>query len=251
MRKQIHLLVIDPQNDFCSPANGALYVSGAENDMKRLAELVVRIAPKIDDIHVTLDSHHLVHIANPIFWVDSSGKHPNPFTLISASDVKNGVWNTRVPSYTNKSVQYLESLERTNRYVHCVWPPHCLIGTWGHGVVPELFDAVIGWEKEFAVVDYVTKGSNIWTEHFSAVQAEVPMPDDPTTQMNTVLIDVLEKADEIVIAGEAGSHCLANTVRDIANNFSDASYVRKLVLLEDCTSPVPGFEKCRWILSMK
>ena len=45
-----------------------------------------------------------------------------------------------------------------------------------------------------------------------------------------------------LFAGEAGSHCLANTVRDIANNFGDDSYVRRLVLLEDATSPVPGFE---------
>ena len=42
--------------------------------------------------------------------------------------------------------------------------------------------------------------------------------------------------------GEAGSHCLANTVRDVANNFGDDSYVKRLVLLEDATSPVPGFE---------
>ena len=48
--------------------------------------------------------------------------------------------------------------------------------------------------------------------------------------------------DLVAIAGEAGSHCLANTVRDVANNFGDDAYVRRLVLLEDATSPVPGFE---------
>jgi nicotinamidase-related amidase len=89
----------------------------------------------------------------------------------------------------------------------------------------------------------VTKGSNPWTEHYSAVQADVPDPADVTTQLNTGLIKTLEEADIILVAGEAGSHCLANTVRDIANNFGDASYVGKLVLLEDATSPVPTFDK--------
>ena len=38
------------------------------------------------------------------------------------------------------------------------------------------------------------------------------------------------------------SHCVANTVRDIANEFGDDSYVKKLVLLTDASSSVTGFE---------
>jgi nicotinamidase-related amidase len=36
---------------------------------------------------------------------------------------------------------------------------------------------------------------------------------------------------------------LANTVRDIADGFQDQQAISKLVLLQDATSPVPGFEK--------
>ena len=118
-----------------------------------------------------------------------------------------------------------------------------MIGSDGHNVHPALFRALRKWEEErFGVVDYVTKGSNLWTEHFSAVQAEVPDPNDPDTQVNARLIDTLESADLILLAGEAGSHCLANTVRDIVQNFSNPEYVQKMVLLEDATSPVLGFE---------
>jgi len=88
----------------------------------------------------------------------------------------------------------------------------------------------------------VTKGSNVWTEHYSAVQADVPDATDVSTQINTDLIRTLEKADVVAIAGEALTHCLANTVTDIANNFGDDSYVRKLVLLTDASSGIPGFE---------
>jgi nicotinamidase-related amidase len=52
----------------------------------------------------------------------------------------------------------------------------------------------------------------------------------------------LENADLVVIAGEARTHCLANTVRDIANNFGDDSFISKLVLLTDASSDIPGFE---------
>gem|GEM_PF-606234 len=41
------------------------------------------------------------------------------------------------------------------------------------------------------------------------------------------------------MAGEAETHCVLNTVMDIANQFSDSRYVEKLVWLSDATSPVP------------
>ncbi len=49
--------------------------------------------------------------------------------------------------------------------------------------------------------------------------------------------------DLVVCAGWAGSHCLAFTLKDIADAFGDDKYIQKLVLLEDATSPVQGFEK--------
>lgn len=240
---ELHLLVIDPQNDFCDPRDGSLFVPGADRDMGRLAAMVDRLAPKIADVHVTLDSHHPVDIAHPVFWSDTAGGHPAPFTSISVADVEAGRWTTTLAGARGRALDYLRALESGGRYPHTVWPPHCLIGSAGHNVVPELFAALKRWEDQrFGVVDYVTKGSNLWTEHFSAVQAEVPDPEDPDTQINARLIDTLERADLIALAGEAGSHCLANTVRDIAAQFSDPTYVAKMVLLTDATSPVPGFE---------
>jgi nicotinamidase/pyrazinamidase len=238
----VELLIIDPQVDFCNPVEGALYVSGAEHDIQRLAAMVRRLAPKLDDIHVTLDSHHAVDIAHPIFWKDSAGAHPDPFTIISAGDVEAGRWTTTQPGMYRRARDYVRALERNGRYPLCIWPYHCLIGSRGHAVVPELFEALSEWEARFALVDYVTKGSNIWTEHYSAVQADVPDPSDPSTQINTGLIETLMKADLVAVAGEAGSHCLANTVSDIANNFGDDRFISKIVLLTDATSPVPGFE---------
>ena len=238
---QIHLVVIDPQNDFCRP-DGALSVPGADRDMDRLAVLVHRMRDKLADIHVTLDSHRKVDISHPVWFRDRDGRHPGPFTRITAADVRHGVWTPTLPSTHARTVAYLDALAATGRYPHTVWPEHCLIGGAGHNVVPDLFDAFSEWSERFALVDFITKGSNPFTEHFSALQAEVPDPSDPGTQLNSGLLTTLEEADVILLAGEAGSHCLANTVRDIAAAFSDPTYVRKMILLTDATSPVPGFE---------
>jgi len=254
MSKRIELIGIDPQMDFCTTEilaedgivlrrKGALCVPGAEADMIRVAAMIKRIMPKIDDIHITLDSHHYFDVAHPIYWKDTSGKNPDPFTIISASDVENGTWTPTVSSLFKKSLEYVRALETNGKYPLCIWPPHCIIGSKYHAVVPELFEALIEWEKtQIAMVDYVTKGSNPFTEHYSAVSADVIDPQDPGTQINTKLINTLVKADIVIAFGEAGSHCLSSTIRDIVSNFGDDSYVKKIVLLTDATSPVPGFE---------
>lgn len=256
---KIDLVIIDPQNDFCDipqplcPANPlapngarmapALPVTGAHADMLRLADFIGRVGRKLNDIHVTLDSHNPVDIAHPCWWLNGKGENPAPFTIISADDVKTGLWRSANPLAQSYSLSYVEKLAANGRYPLVVWPEHCLIGSWGHNVHADVKIALDTWSRQrLEVVDFVTKGSNPMTEHYSAVQAEVPDPADASTLLNTRLIRTLEQADLIVIAGEALSHCVANTVRDIANNFGEAN-IKKMVLLTDCTSSVTGFEK--------
>ena len=55
---KVHLFIVDPQNDFCvlddgHGNKGSLVVTGAHDDMKRVAALVGRIGGKLDDIHVS------------------------------------------------------------------------------------------------------------------------------------------------------------------------------------------------------
>lgn len=249
---RIHLLAIDPQLDFIdTPGNlGSLAVVGAYGDMQRLAQFIERVGPKLDDIHVTLDTHRTFDVAHPSWWKDVNGNPPAPFTMIASKDLESQ--NGAPPAWrpfdsSQQMVQrmkaYVQSLEKSGRYPLVVWPEHCLIGSPGHCIQPDLLAAVRRWEKSaIADVDYVTKGSNPYTEHYSAVKAEVPDPNDPSTQLNTGLIKTLQDADLIIIAGEALSHCVANTVRDIADNFG-AENVKKMVLLRDCSSNVTGFEK--------
>lgn len=240
--KNVHLFMIDAQNDFCDK-NGALFVTGADADMARLAPFINKNQRRISEIHSTLDSHQTIHIAHPIFWVNSKGEHPTPFTLIQAADVKNGTWRAYNPRWQSRAQLYVDTLEKNGRYVLCIWPPHCLIGTWGHSLVPAIADALLSWEREtFNKVNFVAKGSNIFTEHYSAVQADVPDDNDTSTKLNTQLIDMLQEADEILITGEALSHCVANSVTDVATRFG-VDNIKKFVLLEDTCSNVPSFEQ--------
>jgi nicotinamidase-related amidase len=253
MKCNFHLLIIDPQNDFCDlPANylpnerasvaQSLPVTGAHADMLRVADLIDAGKAGLSGISVTLDSHHRLDIAHPTFWMDGEGNAVTPFTEISASDLRAEKFRPRDPQALPRVLAYLDALEAAGRYRLMVWPVHCEIGSWGHNVHADVRAAYNRWEDAtLCSVNKVTKGDNPWTEHYSAVMAEVPDADDPDTQLNRDLLSLLDKADRVYIVGEAGSHCVKATTEHIADNL-DPAQLSKFVLLTDCMSPVTGFD---------
>lgn len=256
MKSNYHVLIIDPQNDFCDlpeayrPINAAtgqahapaLPVPGAHADMQRLAAILREGAAGISGVTVTLDSHHRYDVAHPAFWLTATGAAVTPFTQISAASVRAGEYHPRDPAVLERVVAYLDALEAVGRYTLMVWPTHCEIGSWGQNVHEDVRAAYNQWEDQVqASVNKVLKGSNPWTEHYSAVMAEVPDANDPDTQLNQALIDTLAACDTVYITGEAGSHCVKATTEHIADQFGAAN-MHKLVLVSDCMSPVTGFE---------
>lgn len=246
MSKQLNvqLVLIDPQNDFMDLPGSTLPVTGACADMKRIAALIGRVGHKLTDIHVTMDSHRLLDIAHPAFWMDQNGCEPSPFTMITNKDISSGIWTPRNPQFRQRTLDYTGALAATGKYTLCIWPAHCLIGTWGHNIHEDVNAALQEWSrKEFAMVDYVTKGTSVWTEHYGALQAEVPDPSDPSTALNTSFLTMLSEADIVAVCGEASSHCVKETVLQIAENIG-AEHVAKFHLLTDCMSPVGAVPGC-------
>jgi nicotinamidase-related amidase len=102
--------------------------------------------------------------------------------------------------------------------------------------------ACYAWEEaRHTPVRVVDKGSYPWSEHYSALQAEVPDPAVPATQLNQVLLQRLDAADTIVVAGQASSHCVRATVEHLVQHLPGGR-PQRLLLLTDCMSPVAGFE---------
>lgn len=256
MAHRTQLLIIDPQNDFCDlprvwwPAalpgqadssGPALPVTGAHADMQRLAAWIQRHGSKLEAITLTLDSHQAYDLAHPAFWQQRDGSAVAPFTAISAAQVRNGDFAPRDASALARVLQYLDTLEAEGRYQLMVWPLHCEIGSWGHGVHADVLAACRRWQAtQHRAVHHVSKGMNPWTEHYSAIRAEVPDPQDPETGLNQALLTRLADCEQLVIAGEASSHCVRATTEHIVQHSGMAP--DRLLLLTDCMSPVSGFE---------
>lgn len=249
-----HLLVIDPQNDFCDlPADWcppdpvgarrlapALAVAGAHQDMLRLAAWLDAHRERIDRVTVTMDHHHRLDIAHPGFWRKPDGAVVAPFTPVTAADLAEGRILTALPRDRDRAIGYLQDLEKVGRFTHMVWPVHCQIGTWGQAVHARLRQALDAWsDLKGCEVDHVLKGENPWTEHYSAIRAEIPVDDDPATDWNLALVRNLGDAEIVFVAGEAGSHCVRATVEHLVEAGQEPD---KVVLLSEAISPVGGFE---------
>ena len=178
-----------------------------------------------------------------LFWKDpKTGKHPDPMTHISLASVESGQWATTDPQWQEWGKSYVAKLEANKRFVLNIWPEHCLIGTDGHAVVDDVNGSLLRWAgtRERAV-EYVLKGHNMLTEHYSAFKADVVREDDPRTTYNTALLERLLKAERVIVCGQALSHCVAFSTRDLLSRWPKGQESR-IVLLTDCASPVPTFE---------
>lgn len=237
--KKTALLLIDAQFDFCDP-KGALYVPGAETDVARIARLIALEGEKIDSIFVTLDTHKVLDIAHPLFWEDANGNTVAPFTLITAANVKSGKWT---PRYEHEYViQYLETLEAEGEFKHFIWPEHCLIGSKGAALDDTIMEALLAWTHRTGR-DYkaVIKGTNPLTEHFGVFRAQVPVANAPETDLDRPFLNDLAAFDQILIAGEARSHCVATSINQILKYAPELA--PKVTILSDCMSNVTNFEE--------
>ncbi|TDE13972.1 nicotinamidase [Dyadobacter psychrotolerans] len=230
-------LIIDAQYDFCNP-KGTLYVPGAEKDVERIAGLIAIYGEKIDGIFVTLDTHRVIDIAHPLFWEDPNGNTVAPFTLITSSAVKAGKW---IPRYHKEYViQYLETLENQGEFKHFIWPEHCLAGSKGASLDQTVMDAILAWTHRTRR-DYkaVAKGINPLSEHFGVFKAQVPVVNAPETELDTNFLAELETFDQVFIAGEARSHCVATSIKQIIQYAPEL--IPKVTVLTDCMSDVTNW----------
>jgi nicotinamidase-related amidase len=235
--QDVHLMVIDMQVDFCHE-RGSLYVPGAPDDVRRTIEFIYRNAERITQITCSLDSHFPMQIFSPGWWAGEDGGHPAPFTIITRADVEAGLWH---PLFEPEwSATYVARLEQRHQKQLCVWPYHVQTGSIGHALDPELWSAVL-WHSlaRQAQPRWLSKGSVPLTEHYSILGPEVRVPGVPGGDVNEAFLEILARADYILIAGEAESHCVLETVEDLVEEFGrQPAMLRKVFFLRDCTSPV-------------
>jgi nicotinamidase-related amidase len=259
----ICLVLVDCQNTFCVP-EFELFVGGrsgrgAIEDNVRLCEFVYRNLDALTLIAPTMDTHTTIQIFHPIFWVNEVGEHPvGGQTVITRTDVEDGIWRVNPEVAANASdgdqeflerhaLHYVSTLTEGGKYPLLVWPYHAMLGGIGHALVAAVEEAVFFHGIARATQPrFEMKGDKPLTEHYSVLRPEVMKSYGGETigKKNEPLIQKLLEFDAVLIAGQAKSHCVAWTAHDLLAEIRDrdASLAERVYLLEDCTSPVvvPG-----------
>jgi nicotinamidase-related amidase len=244
--RRIALLLVDVQNTFCLPGF-ELFVPGAADDSRRIYEFVDRNLDAITQIVLTLDTHEAMQIFHALWLVDDDGRHPAPYTLVSAEDVERGAWRFNPSAGLARGInpemgqrhllEYTRALERSGKYALTIWPYHAMLGGVGHAIVSAVEEAVFFHTvARQSQARFEAKGRVPWTEHYLlGPEVTVGPSGESVPRRNDELVTHLLSFDAVVIAGEAKSHCVAWTIDDL---LEEPALAEKTYLLEDCTSPV-------------
>jgi nicotinamidase/pyrazinamidase len=237
-REKVALVLVDYQHDFVDPT-GALYVPGSQDDIARLLSWFYSNADRISSIYASLDTHLPFQIFYSSWWKNpQTGEHPQPFTAITEEDVVSKKW---VPVLEPEwSVRYVHALKQGAKKDLMIWPYHTMEGTLGHMLVAPISEAM-AWHSAARDTQptYIVKGLTPRTEFYGIFGAEIPDPDVPDSDLNVSLLDAVMRHDKVYIAGEAKSHCVLETERQLVSRFGNQpALMKRLYFLRDCTSSV-------------
>jgi nicotinamidase-related amidase len=231
---------IDCQVSFCTPG-ASLFVPGAVEDMQRALIWLYSNLDQVTDLYFSLDTHSVLQIFHPAWWVDREGYHPQPFTPISYEDVRDGIWTP--VRHREASLEYCQKLAASGKYVLTIWPYHVLLGSSGHTLVPALMEASIFHNLvRQCQTSFEIKGQHALTENYSVLSPEVQeLGGETVGAFNESFFRTLLAYDRVYIFGEAKSHCVRATLYDIRDRIeaTEPDLIDKIWILQDAMSPVP------------
>lgn len=235
---KIALILIDCQIDFCHP-NGALYIQGAQENTQHIASFIYRNLDKISTIIASSDSHLPNHIFFAPWWINEYGEHPEPYTIITNDDIKQRLWIPAVDQNTSK--EYVKSLAEHNKKNLCIWPHHCIKGTYGQMLMPEISEAIFYHTLARTTNPiFIEKGTTALTEYYGIFYPEVQMSNHYQVELNTKLFNVLMAHDRVYFAGQARSHCILESVKQLDQHCTEHNqkFLNNVYLLDDCSSVI-------------
>lgn len=235
-KEKVLFVGIDVQQDFMD--NGALGVPGAHGDVERMTRFIYENMDKISNIAVSIDTHTPHQIFHPCWWIDENGNNPAPYTPITLADLDSGKWRAVINPMASRD--YVEHLEQDGKKTLCVWSYHCIQGTTGCALENQ-FSNMIYFHSvaKKSVVRRLVKGEDPLSEMYGVIKPEY----DTKGYINLDFLNKLENYDKIVIAGEAKSHCVMESIKQILEHYETRPEItKKIYILEDCMSIIPGFE---------
>ncbi|MCI8718977.1 MAG: hypothetical protein K1W19_13760 [Lachnospiraceae bacterium] len=235
-REKVLFLGIDIQQDFMD--NGALGVPGAKQDVLRVTKFIYNNMDKISNIAVSLDTHLPHQIFHPCWWIDENGNHPAPYTIITLADLDAGRWRAVINPQASR--EYVKHLEQDAKKALCIWTYHCLQGTSGAALENQFANMVYFHSvAKKAVMQRLVKGQDPLSEMYGIIKPEY----DTKGYINLDFLNKLESYDRILIAGEAKSHCVLESIHQILEYYETRPEItKKVYILEDCMSSIPGYE---------
>lgn len=211
--KQFNLLIIDAQEDFCNSATGSLYINGAHEDCRRIANFIEENGDNIKSIVLTVDWHSFNHCSFSTTW----GK-------------ENKIISTPVEQWLNEHpdipVEELPGIVGDNIVT---WPQHCIAYDRGAAIQPLVWKACLSFKVKYPDKKIIVFRKGIDCEEYSAfARNEMGYSFE---QMSFLM----DKITPLYIMGEAADVCVKNSLSHLLSRYDMGE---NIIVLKDYMSAV-------------
>lgn len=243
--EKVLVLGIDCQNDFME--KGSLPVPNSHADIERFTRFIYNNMDKITDIMVSLDTHNPFQIFHPCWWIDENGENPDPYTLITINDYDSGKWKPVILPVESRD--YLLGLKNKAKRDLMIWTYHCLAGTFGCALENQFSNMVYFHSvAKKSVVQKISKGIDPLSEMYGIFAPEYSVKGTINLSIFNRFIDMKNNNrplyDKILIGGQARSHCVLESIRQLLEYFANNPEItQRVYFLEDCASDIQGCEQ--------
>lgn len=200
----------------------------AAEEGSTLAQFISQHLDDIDEIVVTLDSHHKLHVSHSTYWVDGAGGQQQPAvnTTITLRDVEAGLWRPRKPELLEYTMDLLRQLGAQNAHYGygsttdadadiaavqgpgggiVIRPEHCLVGSQGSAILPAVHRAIGEWvDHTLRDVTYLTTANKNYLQHVKGhlLQLQQQQREQQQRQLATEEGKGVESVQPGVVGGE-------------------------------------------------
>lgn len=238
MNKEI-LIIVDPQNSFCDPTQ-PMYVPGAEKDCEVIASMLHHYW---DEVIVSMDMHSMHSMYHDIFW-SKDKDHSVQFEGFGRV-TKDNFMVEFFPDNNDYVNKISKILERSG-YID-IWPVHCVTGTYSASIENRIAEQLGFWSvRASKPIHYMFKGTNPFKENYSMFTNKRQIK-KINYIFNSTCTHLLDDTLTIYVCGEAASHCVKETVKDIINkycNLPDCYFNTNVTikLVTNATSFIHGYK---------
>jgi len=236
------LAIVDANGSFTDEERGEMYVAGSNINNQNTLKFVKKNPRIIKKVIVLNDCHHTESVHFCDNWINRLTKqHPEPYSHINIDKVLEEYDPTLIldAGHPLSDIEYgLKQMKNAGWTDLYFWPRHCVAHSAGAACAPEVMEILNILNAHKVTATMIYKGVLYNEDQLSGAYATYYVDNYKMETFATLVYRLLvDKKMKLIMVGQALTHCLGLTAKELAIFLGDRA--NQIYIPLDCTSPIP------------